>query len=98
MPPDLKRRIEESARGQGRTLHAEILLALETLYPAPTPMEEIRNLIDEAISGWLRSGDTSQKELDALRAIRDDLDHTLKVVTGENGSSRERTSDDDIPF
>lgn len=100
IPPELKARLEASAKENGRTLHAEIIDALEFLYPALSPMEEIREKIDAAIKDRVRTGNMGEEEIEALRGIRNDLNYTLENWAEIAEQARKRLADDDIdiPF
>lgn len=49
IPPDLKERLEVSARLAGRSLHSEIISALEYLYPPPSPLDPIDETLRKII-------------------------------------------------
>lgn len=98
IPPALKGRIEESAKANNRTLHAEILITLEAAYPAPTPVQEVRALIEEIIEAWARTTKVSEAEdaMDSLSSVRDDLNETLKFLRAK--TEERRIPEKDIPF
>ena len=52
MPADLRDRIKARAEKNGTSMNAEIIEALETIFPAPRGPEEIVNEITETLS-WI---------------------------------------------
>ena len=112
MPPELKQRVESSAKANGRTLHAEIITALEYLYPAPTPLDDFKHEIGQAFHDFF-SADTEQESLVAVgdlqmlmgqkleEAIQGEVQKRLEErQTPANPADRKtkEVKDSDIPF
>lgn len=102
IPPDLKARLEASAKASGRTLHAEIITALEFLYPAPTPADDLRDQIDQVIEAWTEadSPDDLRDHIGTLINIRERLLDAIEETAERKARAREAPegSDDDLPF
>jgi len=83
MPPDLKQRVEESARVSGRSLNAEIVNALERSYPAPTPLDNFRHSIRQAFYEFY-SAETERESLEAIGDLQMLVGQKLdEVIQGE---------------
>ena len=106
MPPDLKARIEASATANNRSLNAEIVSALEYLYPAPTQITELREMLRQAIYeiSAAQSEDDVFRAMDKFRKIDAELEEAINDAAAKLMKEKEREkeqkpiSDDDLPF
>lgn len=97
LPPDLKARVEASAAANNRSLNAEIVYALDRMYPAPKLTEE-----EEAMIFWLL-GNVPKAELEEFILNRlealgvTDQDIADGLIPGVSIRPKPQ-SDDDLPF
>lgn len=112
MPPDLKQRVEASAKANGRSLNAEIVTALEYQYPAPTPLDDFKHAVGQAFHDFF-TAENEQQSLEAVgdlqaimgqkleEAIEGEVEKRLKEreASGKDASDKPtEISDDDLPF
>lgn len=103
IPPELKARLEASAKENGRTLHSEIITALEFLYPAPTPVDDILDRIKDLIEVCTEGDDPDSELLDrlsTLHSIHDRLEEAIEKAAEKKAKemTAPRVNDSDIPF
>ena len=103
IPPDLKARLETSAKANGRTLHAEIINALEYLYPAPTPISAFRDELREALHDMVDPDADPQEAIDTVQwLLSSKLDDVIEGEVEKRLARRPKPQadvrDDDMPF
>lgn len=79
LPPELKKRVEESAAAQGRSLNAEIIARLQSSFDSPTEsLSEVGEKI-EALKGQIENL-TTRSAVMLLEAVKNE---ELVMVDGE---------------
>ena len=103
MPPDLKERVKAEAKRNGRSLNAEIVSALEYLYPAPTPISAFRDELREALHEMVDPDADPQEAIDTVQwLLNSKLDDVIQGEVEKRLAERPKPQadvrDDDMPF
>jgi hypothetical protein len=77
IPIDLKERIKRAAAENNRSISAEIVFALETQYPKPSPVSELQRKLDRIIE-QIASAEDDEHRSD----VADQLEHLRRRLSG----------------
>ncbi|WP_438671776.1 Arc family DNA-binding protein [Pseudogemmobacter sonorensis] len=80
IPPDLKVRIQTAADANSRTMHSEILAALEEKFPAQPQLSNVESSLVLLKFALLRDNPDRAKTLMALRELEEDLKDLKKHI------------------
>ncbi|MGR3495221.1 Arc family DNA-binding protein [Citreimonas sp.] len=90
MPPDLKSRVQASADANNRTLHSEIIAALEEKYPSRPTTAELIAKMEELLE--LQAATPVPHNPETQQAARD-LIYQLRQLMGETPSPDDAEND-----